>query len=307
MRSRQPEITPARPRRRLFGRALIAVAAGLGVALTGFVSVPVAHADDRPVSALETLATAIVVTADGEDFGPVKLDAIVTDAEDALTAAQEARSSAWTTMTDVRTSGLSLGDEATDVITTDLTAAISELSDLDVTPTYMLPAQTADVLEQTRTVAADTAALREQLTVAQEKKAAEEAAAAAAAEVKRKAEEAERKAEEAAATLAAENTRAGAKAVAQDLAASEYGWGGDQFSCLERLWTRESGWDYQAYNASSGATGIPQSLPGSKMATAGADWQTSARTQIVWGLDYISRAYGTPCAAWGHSQATNWY
>ena len=91
------------------------------------------------------------------------------------------------------------------------------------------------------------------------------------------------------------------------MAASKYGWGDGQFSCLESLWTKESGWNYQAYNAGSGATGIPQSLPGSKMATFGADWQTNATTQIAWGLDYISRAYGTPCAAWGHSQATNWY
>ena len=60
-------------------------------------------------------------------------------------------------------------------------------------------------------------------------------------------------------------------------------------------------------NASSGATGIPQSLPGSKMATAGADWQTNAATQVAWGLDYIQRGYGSPCSAWSHSQAVNWY
>ena len=57
----------------------------------------------------------------------------------------------------------------------------------------------------------------------------------------------------------------------------------------------------------SGATGIPQSLPGSKMASAGADWQSNATTQIRWGLGYIQSVYGTPCSAWGHSQATNWY
>jgi hypothetical protein len=88
---------------------------------------------------------------------------------------------------------------------------------------------------------------------------------------------------------------------------SRYGWGGDQFSCLDSLWTKESGWNYQAYNADGGATGIPQALPGSKMASAGADWQTSAATQIAWGLEYISAAYGTPCSAWSHSQAMNWY
>ena len=79
------------------------------------------------------------------------------------------------------------------------------------------------------------------------------------------------------------------------------------FRSLVNLWQKESGWNYQAMNSSSGATGIPQSLPGSKMATAGADWQTSAATQVRWGLDYIARAYGEPCAAWSHSQSVNWY
>ena len=114
-------------------------------------------------------------------------------------------------------------------------------------------------------------------------------------------------AEAAAAALAAANTPEGAKATARQMAAAKYGWGDGQFSCLESLWTKESGWNYQAYNASSGATGIPQSLPGNKMASAGADWQTNATTQIAWGLQYIASAYGTPCSAWGHSQATDWY
>jgi uncharacterized protein YabE (DUF348 family) len=84
------------------------------------------------------------------------------------------------------------------------------------------------------------------------------------------------------------------------------GWGSDQFSCLVSLWNKESGWRTNAANP-SGAYGIPQALPGSKMASAGADWQTSARTQITWGLGYIAAVYGTPCSAWAHSQATNWY
>ena len=84
------------------------------------------------------------------------------------------------------------------------------------------------------------------------------------------------------------------------------GWGSDQFSCLVSLWNKESGWRTTAANP-SGAYGIPQALPGSKMASAGADWQTSARTQITWGLGYIAAVYGTPCSAWAHSQATNWY
>jgi len=91
------------------------------------------------------------------------------------------------------------------------------------------------------------------------------------------------------------------------MASANYGWGADQFSCLVSLWDKESGWNYQAYNDSSGATGIPQALPGSKMASAGSDWQTNAVTQIAWGLGYIDSVYGSPCSAWGHSQSTNWY
>ncbi|AWB95305.1 hypothetical protein DCE93_06230 [Agromyces badenianii] len=111
----------------------------------------------------------------------------------------------------------------------------------------------------------------------------------------------------AAAALAQANTPDGARATARALAESKYGWGESQFQCLDRLWQKESGWSYTAYNASSGATGIPQSLPGSKMASAGADWQSNAATQISWGLDYIARGYGAPCTAWSHSQSVNWY
>ncbi len=103
------------------------------------------------------------------------------------------------------------------------------------------------------------------------------------------------------------NTPDGAKATARTVMAGQYGWGDSQFQCLSSLWQKESGWSYTAYNASSDATGIPQALPGSKMASAGSDWKTNAATQIHWGLDYISRAYGTPCSAWSHSQSMNWY
>lgn len=103
------------------------------------------------------------------------------------------------------------------------------------------------------------------------------------------------------------NTPEGAKQSAREIMASQYGWGADQFQCLESLWTKESGWNYQAVNPSSGAFGIVQAWPADKLATAGADWRTNAATQIKWGLEYISASYGTPCAAWGHSQALNWY
>jgi hypothetical protein len=86
-----------------------------------------------------------------------------------------------------------------------------------------------------------------------------------------------------------------------------FGWSSGQFSCLDPLWAHESGWSVTAYNAGSGAYGIPQALPGSKMASAGPDWQTGAATQIKWGLEYIKDTYGSPCAAWDHEQATGWY
>jgi hypothetical protein len=110
-----------------------------------------------------------------------------------------------------------------------------------------------------------------------------------------------------AAALAAADTPGGAQAVARNLASSMYGWGDGEFQCLVSLWDKESGWNYQSYNSSSGAGGIPQALPASKMASAGSDWATNAATQIKWGLGYIARGYGSPCAAWSHSQAMNWY
>jgi resuscitation-promoting factor RpfB len=89
--------------------------------------------------------------------------------------------------------------------------------------------------------------------------------------------------------------------------AAQRGWTGEQWGCLYQLWQKESGWNHLAMNPSSGAYGIPQSLPGSKMATVGADWQTNPETQITWGMNYISGRYGTPCSAWSKSQAVGWY
>ncbi|HSR86327.1 MAG TPA: lytic transglycosylase domain-containing protein [Streptosporangiaceae bacterium] len=85
-----------------------------------------------------------------------------------------------------------------------------------------------------------------------------------------------------------------------------FGFSTSQFGCLDNIWSRESGWRYNAANA-SGAYGIPQALPGSKMASAGADWQTNPATQIKWGLGYIQGRYGTPCQAWAAWQAQGWY
>lgn len=100
---------------------------------------------------------------------------------------------------------------------------------------------------------------------------------------------------------AAVTTTSGAQAYARGRVGSA------QFACLLNLWNRESGWNAHAENVSSGAYGIPQSLPGAKMASAGADWRTNPITQVNWGLNYIKSVYGTPCAAWGHSNAVGWY
>jgi hypothetical protein len=88
---------------------------------------------------------------------------------------------------------------------------------------------------------------------------------------------------------------------------TQFGWSSSQFSCLQPLWEHESGWSVTAENPTSGAYGIPQSLPASQMSSAGADWQTNAATQIRWGLTYIQGRYGSPCGAYGHEESDNWY
>lgn len=96
------------------------------------------------------------------------------------------------------------------------------------------------------------------------------------------------------------------KNIAQGLVAAR-GWGDGEFRCLVALWQRESNWNPYAENPSSGAYGIPQSLPGSKMGSVAPDWRTNPVTQITWGLNYIAGRYGTPCSAWGHSESVGWY
>jgi len=96
------------------------------------------------------------------------------------------------------------------------------------------------------------------------------------------------------------------QSIAQAMLGS-FGWSASQFSCLDPLWAGESGWSVTASNPSTGAYGIPQAMPASKMASAGPNWRTSAATQIRWGLDYIKSTYGSPCAAWSHEEADGWY
>ncbi|WP_179947875.1 lytic transglycosylase domain-containing protein [Agromyces aureus] len=97
-----------------------------------------------------------------------------------------------------------------------------------------------------------------------------------------------------------------AQAIARDMMAARYGWGEDQFGCLVALWSRESGWRVNASNP-SGAYGIPQALPGSKMSSAGADWATNPATQISWGLGYIAGRYGNACGAYNTALSQGWY
>ncbi|WBB72816.1 transglycosylase SLT domain-containing protein [Micromonospora sp. WMMD1128] len=85
------------------------------------------------------------------------------------------------------------------------------------------------------------------------------------------------------------------------------GFGIDQFPCLDKLWKKESGWNPKASNSSSGAYGIPQAVPGSKMSSVADDWKTNPATQIKWGLNYIKGKYDTPCGAWQQSQSEGWY
>ncbi len=97
-----------------------------------------------------------------------------------------------------------------------------------------------------------------------------------------------------------------AQAIAYEMLLAR-GWDSSEYECLVALWNRESGWNTYANNASSGAYGIPQALPGDKMASVADDWQTNPATQITWGLGYIAGRYGTPCGAWEQSERKGWY
>ena len=280
-----PSSRVTRHRRTSLRKALTRPAVAIGVAVG--------------IALSTSVAAAAVTTSDPapQEASPV---ALVRDARVSLADARIALAEATVVVERAAFSGLELETAATWVDTRDLRSEIKELSKLEVAPAAVLPELTAATEVETARVAAKTAELRGALDAALDKRWVAQQAAIAA-------EKARLEAEKAAAALAAANTPEGAQAVARDMALADYGWGADQFSCLASLWSKESGWNYQAYNGSSGATGIPQALPGSKMASAGADWQTSAATQIAWGLQYISAVYGSPCSAWAHSQSTNWY
>jgi hypothetical protein len=102
-------------------------------------------------------------------------------------------------------------------------------------------------------------------------------------------------------------TPMGAKVVARQIMMSEYNWGSYQFECLNRLWTKESHWNYKAHNYRSGAHGIPQALPANRMEIISTDWRKNPVTQMRWGLRYIDIRYETPCKAWAKFKRSNYY
>lgn len=178
-------------------------------------------------------------------------------------------------------------------------------------------AQSASLTQQaeSQTEAADAAAKKEAEEAAR-KQAAEDATAKKEEAEKKAKEEAEEKAakrdqENIASRSAARDASSfavkGSYSVAEVQAIARQMVPGDQFQCFSNIVNNESSWDYTATNASSGAYGLVQALPGTKMASAGADWRTNPATQIKWGLSYMNERYGSPCGAWSFWQANQWY
>ncbi|MDX3260266.1 lytic transglycosylase domain-containing protein [Streptomyces sp. NPDC093228] len=169
--------------------------------------------------------------------------------------------------------------------------------------------QTASLTQQAdaQAIAADASAKKDAEESARKQAAAD---AIAKQEAAQKAEEAAkaRKEEQAKASRSASSfavqssyTVAQIQAMARQMVAS------DQFQCFSNIVDHESSWNYRAVNASSGAYGLFQALPGSKMSSVGSDWQTNPATQIKWGLNYMNGRYGSPCQAWSFWQANSWY
>lgn len=308
MRSITPS-SPDRRARRISERrsrrpAIIAVGLAFGLFAAAGMTVTATASEPQASGASATFALASFAAREQPIVSvDATADKIATEAETALADADATITAAATVTADIQASGLDIGTPVITVDTTELEAAVAKLEVADALPAPLVPDLTDDVVALVASVDGSVVGLRGSLDAAQAAKAAEEAAAQAAAEA----------AAAAAKTPAGTNpvyaaggtSAAEAQAIARSMIAG-YGWGDDQFSCLVSLWNRESGWNVYAANP-SGAYGIPQALPGSKMATAGADWQTSASTQISWGLGYITARYGTACGAWGHSESYGWY
>ncbi|MFB7884022.1 lytic transglycosylase domain-containing protein [Microbacterium sp. NPDC056057] len=316
--------TLRRAERRLRRRpVLVAATLAVGVLATAAFSTATPASQAEASGSLTDFALASYSTASvtaEAAAAPSDFDKTVADASAAVSAAT-------TVSSDIAASGLDVGTADTTVDTAELEGAVAQLKRAQSLPAEYTTEVTDAVTTLTASVNEQAQGLRGKLDAAialkaqreAEEKARKEAEAAAAAKA----------AEEAAAAAAAKKSSAprssgggapvfatggavggtspaDAQATARSMLGG-YGWGDDQFGCLVSLWNKESGWNYQAYNRGSGAYGIPQALPGSKMGSAGADWQTNPATQIAWGLGYISGRYGSPCGAWSHSQSTGWY
>lgn len=187
---------------------------------------------------------------------------------------------------------------------------ISELqNDVVITQNIPIPEDLKIKMEEERKVKEE-----------EEKRIAEEKAKAEAEQKAKEEAEAKKKAEElriaqskqvtsrgGISVRTATGTKAEYQAYAKNLCINTYGWTENDFNCLVKLWERESNWNPNAHNKSSGAHGICQALPASKMASEGSDYMTNYKTQIRWGLKYIKNRYGTPANAWAHSQQKGWY
>lgn len=319
--------TLRRAERRIRRRPVLVVATlAIGALATAGFTTAAPAAEAQSSAALSGFALASYSTA-SFDAAPATVAASAVDK--AVTDASAAVSAAETVAADIAASGLDVGTTDTTVDTTELEAAVEQLERAQALPAMYSDEFASTVTALTSSVNEETQGLRGKLDAAIALKAQREAEERARKEAEEKArQEAEAAAAAAAAAKKQSSSGSGSSAAPSPVYATggavggtspadaqataramlgNYGWGDDQFACLVSLWQKESGWNYQAYNRSSGAYGIPQALPGSKMGTAGADWQTNPATQIAWGLGYISGRYGSPCGAWGHSQSVGWY
>jgi murein DD-endopeptidase MepM/ murein hydrolase activator NlpD len=165
-----------------------------------------------------------------------------------------------------------------------------ELSRAQVVAAKQAAKRAKSLGKQTKAIAAEHAKIKAEIAAAA-KKAAEEKAARARALANR----------------GYEPGMTDPKEIARQILNSKFGYGSNQFDCFNNIIMRESKWDVNATNPSSGAYGIPQALPGSKMASEGSDWRTNPATQIIWGIKYMKDRYGSPCGAWSFKSSHGWY
>jgi len=200
--------------------------------------------------------------------------------------------------------GAASGSEGKTVTTVDVASA-TLLADAPVGTQAQTVSDSFNAQATAQQVSADAAAKKAAEEAARQKAAAD-AQAKADADKAAKAAEAKRQAEEANRSAARSALAAISPGSVQDMALQIIG-NPQQFQCFSEIVKRESGWNYTATNASSGAYGLVQALPGSKMASVADDWRTNPATQIKWGLNYMNSRYGSPCGAWSFWQSHHWY